>query len=85
MAAMIGALIGAALTAYAIAILLQMTGVTGIVEGIVLALIVWIGLVLSNSWVGNVFGKRPIGLTILNNLNHGITFVLMAIAITAIG
>ena len=82
---MIGALIGAALTAYAIAILLQMTGVTGIVEGIVLALIVWIGLVLSNSWVGNVFGKRPIGLTILNNLNHGITFVLMAIAITAIG
>ena len=83
--AMVIALLGAALTAYTLALLLHMTGITGIGEGIVLALIVWIGLVFSNSWMGNTFEKRPVGLTLLNNLNHGVTFVLMAIAITAIG
>ncbi len=83
--ALISNLIGSALTAYAIAILLQMIGISGIGGGIVLGLIVWIGFVFSTSWVGNVFEKRPIGLTVLNNLYHGITFVLMAIALIAIG
>jgi hypothetical protein len=62
-----------------------MTGITGIGEAIVLALIVWIGLVFSTSFMGDTFEKRPFGLTLLNNLNHGVTFTLMAVAISAIG
>ena len=83
--ALISNLIGSALTAYVIAIHLQMIGITGIGEGIVLGLIVWIGFMFTTSWVGNVFEKRPIGLTVLNNLYYSITFMLMAIARTAIG
>ena len=83
--ALISNLIGSALTAYVIATHLQMIGITGIGEGIVLGLIVWIGFMFTTSWVGNVFEKRPIGLTVLNNLYYSITFMLMAIARTAIG
>jgi hypothetical protein len=68
---------------YGIARIMLWSGVTGIGNGIKIALVVGVCFVLTTMWVNDSFEKRPKGLTLINVFYHLLGFVVAGIIIGA--
>jgi hypothetical protein len=76
-------IITAFIASYGIARIMLWSGVTGIGNGIKIALVVGICFVLTTMWVNDSFEKRPKGLTLINAFYHLVGFVVAGIIIGA--
>jgi hypothetical protein len=74
-------IITAFIASYGIARIMLWSGVTGIGNGIKIALVVGICFALATMWVNDSFEKRPKALTLINVFYHLVGFVVAGIII----
>ena len=75
------AIVSALIVAYVMALVIEATESTTLVDGIIVALWLWVGFVATTSLLAVVFDGRPIRLWVLNMGNHLVSFVLMGLII----
>ena len=75
--------IGGLITAYVLALVIKATGSTSLVDGLLVALWIWLGFVATSSVLAFVYQQRPIWLWMLENGNHLLSLAVMGIVIGA--
>jgi hypothetical protein len=71
--------------AYVLACFISVSGVRTMLDGIKIAVLAWLGFVLTTNLESVLFEARPLGLYVLNNAYHLVGFVLMSVIISAWG
>jgi len=69
---------GALITAYVLSYFLRVVGATSVVEGFVVALWAWVGLVVMTSLGDTLFGKKPWSIFWLQNFHQLVSLLVMS-------
>ena len=84
MVAMATAIVGAVITSYVLALVINASsGSPDLVDGLVIGILLWVGIVAVQNLIGTVFQGRPMRLWILDSGNQLVTFALMGLIIGA--
>ena len=82
--AMVIAVIGALITSYVLALVVNASSdAPDLVDGLMIGVLVWAGLVGVQTLIGTVFQARPLRLWILDSGNQLLTFAFMGLIIGA--
>lgn len=77
--------ISTAITAYVLSLFIKFSGVIGVVGGISIGVLAWLGFVATTLLGGVLWDRRPVQLYLLNNFYQLISFVLMSIILSLWG
>lgn len=82
-ATMVMSLIGMIVISFVMALFVTHVLPADIVRGIKIALVGGIGFMVMPMWINSLYAKKPFGLLVIDSLYHLISFVVMAIILTA--
>ena len=77
------AIIGSLISAYVLALFIHATGAGSIVEGVIVALVAWLGFLATTNVVGGAFEAKPWALQAINAGNSAVTYAVMGAILAA--
>jgi len=75
----LGAFLSAALIAYAMGILLNLTRAKTALSAALIGLLIWAGFILPTIFSPTLFGKKPVGMFLLDSIYYLIAYISIAV------